>query len=153
LCRNRLWDMLEKFVHRVVLAKPKDFRDKDRAHTPQSLQPITALTRCLSSAVARITYEEFEAAFAERYTRSLTECVCESGRRGISSHARVSGSINSGRRRTVRRSGAASRRPSTPSSPTSTWADASTRQARASPPSLYSAATLTWRDVARPGGR
>jgi hypothetical protein len=29
--------MLEKFVHRVVLAKPKDFRDKDRAHTPPLL--------------------------------------------------------------------------------------------------------------------
>jgi hypothetical protein len=67
--------MLEKFVHRVVLAKPKDFRDKDRAHTPPPPPPVsgqvavTVLTPCLSSAVARITYEEFEAAFAERYIR------------------------------------------------------------------------------------
>lgn len=49
---NRLWDMLEKFVHRVVLAKPKDFRDKD---------------------LARITYEEFEAAFAERAQKDCSE--------------------------------------------------------------------------------
>jgi hypothetical protein len=69
-----------------------------------------------------------------------SECVRVGG---VGSHlTRASGSavspptINLGRRRTARRSGAASRRPSTPSSPTSTWAGASTRQACASPPCL-----------------